>query len=67
MGFEGEAAYSVRDLAGVDPERSFNSHTRLTEEGVITMFEARWYVSMALTEADVDETLERADQAFARL
>ena len=67
LDFDGEMAYSVRDLAGVDHERGFNSHTRLTEEGVITMFGARWYISMALTETDVDETLERADKAFARL
>ncbi len=38
----------------------------LLEEGVRAIERGLWFLSLAHTDADIDETLERADRAFAR-
>lgn len=38
----------------------------LLEEGIRSIERGLWFISMAHTEADIDETLERAKTAFAR-
>ncbi len=62
-----EAAWSVRDLAKADHERQHKFRVNLAEEGVLIMWGGRWYVSAAVTDADVDRTLEAADRALGRL
>jgi len=39
----------------------------MADEGVLTMFRGRWYVSGAVTSEDVDRTLEVVDRVFATL
>jgi glutamate-1-semialdehyde 2,1-aminomutase len=55
------------DFALVDTAKAVRFRALLREEGVIQGLGSRWFVSFAFTEADCDETLERADRAFARL
>ena len=62
-----EAAWSVRDLAQADHQLQHKFRVNLAEEGVLIMWGGRWYVSGAVTDADVDRTLEAADRALARL
>jgi len=62
-----EIAYSPRDLKGQDIEKQKKFRSLLLEEGINIFHRARWYVSGALTEADVDKTLESADRAMSRL
>jgi glutamate-1-semialdehyde 2,1-aminomutase len=62
-----KVAYSVRDLREADVQRQSTFRTLLAQEGVLIMWGGRWYVSGALTEADVDRTLECADWAMGRL
>ena len=38
----------------------------LLEEGVRAIERGLWFVSLAHTEEDIKETLERADRAFSR-
>jgi glutamate-1-semialdehyde 2,1-aminomutase len=62
-----EIAYSVRDLKEADVEKQNRFRTLLAEEGVLMMWGGRWYVSGALTEADIDKALDCADRAMAKL
>ena len=62
-----DAAWSVRDLAGADHQLQHKFRVNLAEEGVLIMWGGRWFVSAALTDADVDRTLEAADRAMAKL
>jgi glutamate-1-semialdehyde 2,1-aminomutase len=64
---ECDVAYSVRDLQKADPQKLDRFRTLLAEAGVLVMWGGRWYISGALSEADVDRTLECADWAMARL
>jgi len=54
--------YSIADHALGDRIRR-----AMAEDGVLTMFRGRWYVSGALTSADVHRTLEVVDGVFAAL
>jgi glutamate-1-semialdehyde 2,1-aminomutase len=60
--------YSSKELhMGADDEKYLKFLSNLLDEGVLVLIGGRWYISGALTEHDVDETLERADRAMARL
>jgi glutamate-1-semialdehyde 2,1-aminomutase len=62
-----EVAYSVRDLKGADVEKQNKFRTFLADEGILVMWGGRWYVSGALTLADIDKALECADRAMGKL
>ena len=62
-----EIAYSVRDLKEVDAEKFKRFRALLYEEGITILQRGRWYISGALTEADVDKTLACADRAMSKL
>jgi glutamate-1-semialdehyde 2,1-aminomutase len=62
-----EVAYSVRDLKGADIEKQNRFRTLLAEEGILMMWGGRWYVSGALTEADIDKALDCADRVLRKL
>lgn len=62
-----DVAYSVRDLKDADVERQNRFRTFMADEGVFFMWGGRWYTSGALTETDVEKTLERADRAMSKL
>ena len=62
-----EVAYSVRDLKDVDPTKQIKFRTLMLEEGILFFKRARWYVSGAITEADVDKTLDCAGRAIGKL
>ena len=62
-----EIAYSVRDLKEVDAEKFKKFRALLHEEGITILQRGRWYISGALTEADVDKTLDCADRAMGKL
>lgn len=53
-----------RDLAGSDPDRYARLADALIAQRVWVARRGIWYVSAAHTEADVAETLDRAEQAF---
>jgi glutamate-1-semialdehyde aminotransferase len=36
-------------------------------EGILIMWGGRWYVSNALTDADIDRTLEKAERVLRKL
>jgi glutamate-1-semialdehyde 2,1-aminomutase len=54
-----------RDLAGSDPARYGRLADALIGQGVWVARRGIWYVSAAHTEADVSQTLERIERAFA--
>lgn len=62
-----EIAYSPRDLKEADVEKRMKFASLLLDEGILTPPRGRWYICGALTEADVDRTLESADRAMSRL
>ena len=62
-----EIAYSARDLMGEDAQRKAKFLDLLTEEGVLPLGGGRFYVCGALTEADVDKTLEVVDRVLRKL
>jgi len=64
---EKEVAYTVRDLKGADEEKQRKLRRLLIEEGVLIYRAGRWYPSGALTEKDVDKTLEGADRVLGKL
>ncbi|MEE9610283.1 MAG: aminotransferase class III-fold pyridoxal phosphate-dependent enzyme, partial [Desulfatiglandales bacterium] len=62
-----EVAWSVRDLAQADLDKQRRFRTLLADEGVLIMWNGRWYVSGALTEKDVDRTLDSVSRVMGRL
>jgi glutamate-1-semialdehyde 2,1-aminomutase len=69
----------LREGAPTGPIRDYRDHVRrhdaprwahlrraLLEEGVRAIERGVWFLSVAHREADVDETLARAERAFAR-
>jgi glutamate-1-semialdehyde 2,1-aminomutase len=64
---EKEQVFSIRDLRGSDSALPNRLRSLLAEEGVLIMWGGRWYLTMAHTGVDVDETLEKAERAFKRL
>ena len=65
---EGEVVYSAEKLhMGADNENYTRFLSRLTDHGVLVLLGGRWYISAALTEADVDETLNRVDAAMSAM
>ncbi len=62
-----EVAYSARDFKEADAERQKKFRALMLEEGIIIYVRGRWYVCGAVTEADVDKTLEAADRAMRKL
>ena len=62
-----EIAYSPRELSGADVGKRMKFNALLLEEGIFIAPRGRWYVSGALTEADVDRTLESADRSMRKL
>lgn len=53
-----EVAYSIRDLSDADSPKLNRFVTKLFDEGIIVVGNGRWFISSALTENDVDRTLE---------
>lgn len=62
-----EKAWSVRDLTKANHQLQHRFRVNLAQEGVLIMWGGRWYVSAALTDQDIERTLEAADRALARL
>jgi glutamate-1-semialdehyde 2,1-aminomutase len=62
-----EIVYNPRELKEADMEKQKQFRSLLLEEGINIFHRGRWYVSGALTEADVDRTLECADRAMSKL
>jgi len=65
---DAEVVYSAHELhMGADDMKSMDFNSKLIDEGVLALLGGRWYISTALTEADVDETLERAERAMNKI
>ncbi|MGA2671133.1 MAG: aspartate aminotransferase family protein [Dehalococcoidia bacterium] len=62
-----EIVYSVRDLKEVDQKKQAKFRSLMLDEGVMILHRGRWYLSGALTEGDVDKTLECAERAMGKL
>ncbi len=62
-----EAAYTVRDFAGVDMQKERRWAELMAEEGILLMFGGRFYISPAHTPEDVARTLEAAERVMRRL
>ena len=62
-----EVAYSPRDSVGADVEKRMKFASLMLDEGILIAPRGRWYVCTAITEADVDRTLECADRVMGRL
>ena len=62
-----EVAYSSRDLKGADVERRMKFGALMLDEGILIAPRGRWYVCGAITEADVDKTLDCADRVMGKL
>lgn len=63
-----EAAYNMGEWMKVsDHAKQERFRKTLFDDGILFMFRARWYVSMALTEEDVNITLEKVDRAIKQL
>ncbi len=62
-----EIAYSARGLKEADVEKRMKFCALLLDEGLLIAPRGRWYASGALTETDVDKTLDCADRAMGRL
>lgn len=63
---EGDVVYSAEKLhMGADNQNYAKFLSRLTDQGVLVLMGGRWYISAAVTEADVDETLDRVDTAMS--
>ncbi|WP_437688210.1 aspartate aminotransferase family protein [Sorangium sp. So ce176] len=59
--------YSFQELMQAALPRQFKFYSTMPEEGTLLMYGGRWYISAALTEADVDCALESADRTLARI
>jgi glutamate-1-semialdehyde 2,1-aminomutase len=64
---EKEVAYRDEDLADVDWGRVQKFWEEMAKEGVLGMLGARWYLSVGLTDRDIDWTLEAAERVMGRL
>lgn len=62
-----EVAYRDEDLADVDWGRVQKFWEEMAKEGVLGMLGARWYLSVGLTDRDIDWTLEAAERVMGRL
>ncbi len=62
-----EVAYNTRELAGADVAKQNRFRVALADEGVLIMWGGRWYISGAVTDADVDKALECADRALGKV
>jgi glutamate-1-semialdehyde 2,1-aminomutase len=64
---ERDIAYSVRDLKEIDAEKQNRFRVLMAEEGVFIMWGGRWYLCDALTQSDIEKTLESVDRVLGRL
>lgn len=62
-----KVVYSIRELKGADNAKANKFRIALGDEGVLILWGARWFVTAAHTEEDVDKTLECADRAVSRI
>jgi len=63
-----DRAWSIDDWYGIaDHAMGDRIRRAMADDGILTMFRGRWYVSGALTGADVERTLEVVDRVFASL
>jgi len=62
-----EEMYTNRDLAETDKEKQKRFRGLLAEEGVLILWNGRFYLSAGLTDGDIDVTLEATDRAISRL
>ena len=62
-----EVAYRDEDLVDVDWGRVQKFWEEMAKEGVLGMLGARWYLSVGLTDGDIDWTLEAAERVMGRL
>lgn len=60
-----DVAYTPRDLSRVSLETQGKFTHTMVEKGVLTNLFARWYVSGALEDSDIDFTLAAADSVLA--
>lgn len=58
---------SAEVAAGSDPGKGLRFRAALREQGVVQGLGNRWFVSFALTDADVDETIARASRALRQI
>jgi glutamate-1-semialdehyde 2,1-aminomutase len=59
--------YDYREYLDRDAERYRRFVAALAERGVRTILRGTWYISAAHSEADIEETLDRAEAALATL
>ena len=62
-----EIAYSSRDFKGADVGKRIKFGALMFDEGILIAPRGRWFVCGAITEADVDRTLECANRAMGKL
>jgi glutamate-1-semialdehyde 2,1-aminomutase len=62
-----EVVYTDEDLAEVDWVMVQKFWDEMAKEGILGMLGARWYLSVGLTDADIDVTLEAAEHVMGRL
>jgi glutamate-1-semialdehyde 2,1-aminomutase len=64
---ENQPAFQSVEVAKQDYRKLTKFHDLLADRGVLIMWGGRWFISLAHTDQDVDDTLERADEVFGLL
>ncbi|MFH1931491.1 MAG: aminotransferase class III-fold pyridoxal phosphate-dependent enzyme [Pseudomonadota bacterium] len=59
--------WTAKELATTDKQKQKRFRSLLAEEGALILWNGRFYLSIAVTDKDVDRTLEMVDRAMARL
>jgi glutamate-1-semialdehyde 2,1-aminomutase len=59
--------YQSVEVKDQDYRRATKFHDLMADRGVLIMWGGRWFISLAHTDQDVDDTLERADEVFGLL
>jgi glutamate-1-semialdehyde 2,1-aminomutase len=60
-------AYQSIEVAKQDYQKLTEFHDLMADRGVLLMWGGRWFISLAHTNKDVDDTLEKADEVFGLL
>jgi glutamate-1-semialdehyde 2,1-aminomutase len=62
-----KTAYSLRDLREADNEKQNLFRTLLADRGVLIMWGGRWYISSAITNSDIEKTMECVNSVMGKL
>jgi len=67
FGVEPDQVYYSDEETTLDRTMGIVFWSKMTERGIIMMPDARWYVSAAITDEDIDRSLEAADEVLGEM